>query len=78
SAAGYVVRQNNPYSGGFTTRHYGKPRQQVQALQIEINRHLYMDEVRVQRGPGMSALRENLKHLIGILADAELNQLAAE
>ena len=78
SAAGYVVRQNNPYSGGFTTRHYGKPRQQVQALQIEINRQLYMDEILVQRGPGMSALRENLKHLIGVLADAELTQLAAE
>ena len=78
SAAGYVVRQNNPYSGGYTTRHYGKPRNQVQALQIEINRHLYMDEARVERGPGFAALKENLNHLIEVLAAAERTQLAAE
>ena len=78
SAAGYVVRQNNPYSGGYTTRHYGKPRKQVQALQIEINRHLYMDEARGERGPGFAALKENLNHLIEVLAAAERTQLAAE
>ncbi len=78
SAAGYVVRQNNPYSGGFTTRHYGKPRNQVQALQIEINRHLYMDEARVERWPGFAALKKNLSHLIAVLAAAEPARLAAE
>ena len=77
-AAGYVVRLNNPYSGGYTTRHYGKPRDQVQALQIEINRHLYMDEARVERGPGFDDLKRDISHLITVLADAELSQLAAE
>lgn len=77
-AAGYVVRQNNPYSGGYTTRHYGKPRTQVQALQIEMNRHLYMNEVRVERGPGFGRLKRDINHLITVLADAELSQLAAE
>ncbi len=77
-AAGYVVRQNNPYSGGYTTLHYGKPRAQVQALQIEMNRHLYMNEARVERGPGFEGLKRDISHLIAVLADAELSQLAAE
>ena len=41
---GYVVTRNMPYAGGFTTRHYGRPRDGVHAIQIEINRALYMDE----------------------------------
>ena len=41
---GYRVRRNDPYAGGFITRHYGRPREHVHALQIEIARDLYMDE----------------------------------
>jgi N-formylglutamate amidohydrolase len=77
-AAGYVVRRNNPYSGGFTTRHYGKPSGNVQALQIEINRHLYMDEARIERGPGFAGLKADIGGLLEALAAAELAQLAAE
>ena len=47
---GYVVARNDPYAGGFTTRHYGQPREAVHALQIEINRSLYMDERTIRRG----------------------------
>ena len=41
---GYAVRRNDPYAGGYITRHYGRPREGVHALQIEIARGLYMDE----------------------------------
>jgi hypothetical protein len=37
-----------------------------------------MDEARVERGPGFAALKENLNHLIEVLAAAERTQLAAE
>jgi N-formylglutamate amidohydrolase len=43
-AAGLEVRTDDPYRGGFITRHYGRPSQGWHAIQIEINRHLYMDE----------------------------------
>src|SRR5262249_29731400 len=43
-SAGYHVTRNVPYAGGYTTRHYGQPDTGVHALQIEINRSLYMDE----------------------------------
>ena len=41
---GYSVRRNDPYAGGYITRHYGRPREGMHALQIEIARELYMDE----------------------------------
>ncbi|MBO0766201.1 MAG: N-formylglutamate amidohydrolase [Hyphomicrobiaceae bacterium] len=42
--AGYDVQINRPYAGGFITEHYGNPGQGVHALQLEINRALYLDE----------------------------------
>ncbi len=41
---GYAVTVNDPYSGGFVTRAYGDPAQDIHVLQVEINRALYMDE----------------------------------
>lgn len=43
-ALGYSVCRNKPYAGGFITEHYGRPARGLHALQIEINRALYMDE----------------------------------
>lgn len=45
---GFDVRRNRPYAGGYITEHYGQPRSDVHALQIEINRALYMDEATIQ------------------------------
>ncbi len=44
---GYNVEVNKPYAGGFITEHYGRPHNGLHALQIEINRGLYMDEIRM-------------------------------
>lgn len=41
---GYSVARNKPYAGGFITEHYGRPAEGLHALQIEINRALYMNE----------------------------------
>lgn len=40
---GLSVSWNHPYSGGFITRSYGDARGPKQAVQIELNRALYMD-----------------------------------
>jgi N-formylglutamate amidohydrolase len=63
----FAVAINAPYAGGFTTGHYGSPRRGRHALQIEINRALYMDERNFRRRPGfvrvetaMAALIEHL------------------
>lgn len=65
---GYRVRRNDPYAGGYVTRHYGVPREGVHALQIEIARALYMDEARVERAAGMLPLTRDLGRLIAGLA----------
>ena len=41
---GFRVDMNRPYAGGFITQHYGRPLKGLHALQIEIDRSLYMDE----------------------------------
>jgi len=67
---GYVVRRNKPYAGGFITEHYGDPVSGRHAIQIEINRALYLDERRIEKSPGMAALTKDLFDVIGALARA--------
>ena len=63
--AGLTVRHDEPYRGGFTTAHYGRPAQHQHAIQIEINRALYMDEPSCTRKPdNMARLQELLRELV--------------
>ena len=68
SGLGYAVRRNDPYSGGYVTRHYGRPREGVHVLQIEIARGLYMNETRIEPIPRFSAVQRDLTQLIAALA----------
>lgn len=77
SDLGYHVARNQPYAGGYVTRHYGRPRESVHCLQIEINRALYMDEIRIRRGSGMSRLTQDLRTVIGALGEITPAELAA-
>jgi N-formylglutamate amidohydrolase len=67
-ALGYQVRRNEPYAGGYVTRHYGRPREGVHALQIEVARSLYMDERAIRPLPEMARLREEISGLLAQLA----------
>ncbi len=62
---GYDVRINRPYAGGYITEHYGKPGRGVHALQIEINRGLYLDEKTLEPLPRAAALQVDLAEIIG-------------
>ena len=42
--AGFSVRSNEPYKGGWITRNYGDPEKGVHAIQIEVRRDIYMNE----------------------------------
>jgi N-formylglutamate amidohydrolase len=66
---GFAVALNAPYAGGFTTGHYGRPRYGRHALQIEINRALYMDERSYHRRPGFDRLREDMAGLVARLGE---------
>jgi N-formylglutamate amidohydrolase len=64
-ASGYDVQLNRPYAGGYITEHYGRPHRGVHAIQIEINRGLYMDEIDIRPSRGFERLRTNLRKIVG-------------
>jgi N-formylglutamate amidohydrolase len=63
-AMGYSVIRNNPYAGGFTTQNYGNPKNGVHALQIEVNRALYVDETSLRRRPAFGKLKADLRQFV--------------
>ncbi len=67
SDLGYTVALNAPYAGGFNTQTYGRPDDGVHALQIEINRALYMDEEGIARLPGMAVVSQHMTALAAAL-----------
>jgi N-formylglutamate amidohydrolase len=67
---GFAVAINAPYAGGYTTEHYGDPPHRRHALQVEINRALYMDERSYRRKPRFARLVADLSELLRQLADA--------
>jgi len=74
-ARGYRVLRNKPYAGGFITEHYGEPNVERHALQIEINRSLYMNEASLAITPGFSELVWHLRSVVAAVA-AEVQGLA--
>lgn len=58
---GFSVARNMPYAGGYTTQLHGRPGRNCHALQIEINRALYMDEDAVRTRPEFPSVRLRLK-----------------
>ncbi|MEJ6846990.1 N-formylglutamate amidohydrolase [Sinorhizobium fredii] len=65
---GYAVTRNKPYAGGFITEHYGRPTRGLHALQIEINRSLYVDESTLVKKSGFAALATDLATFVAALA----------
>lgn len=61
--AGYSVGINYPYAGGYTTSHYGKPDEGIEAIQIEINRDLYVNPVTLSPKSGYVRLTEDLRQI---------------
>lgn len=67
--AGYRVTRNKPYAGGFNTETYGRPRQGLHALQIEICRSLYMDEATMTRTAGFARLQADFARFVERLVE---------
>ena len=65
---GYSVVRNDPYPGGYTTRRYGRPGKGRHALQVEINRALYMNEATLAPRAGFARLARDLTALFECLA----------
>ena len=80
---GLRVLRNKPYAGGFITQNHGSPHRGQHALQIEINRSLYMNEATLEKTTGFHEVRTILDKLAGALLPYleerfSLQKLAAE
>lgn len=71
---GYRVARNTPFAGGHITQSYGRPIARVHALQIEINRALYVDERTLERTNGHTRVRADMSRLAEALNAAALHQ----
>jgi N-formylglutamate amidohydrolase len=72
---GYSVSRNKPYAGGFITEHYGNPAAGLHAIQLEINRALYMDERRYERSRSFARVAADMETLARRLGEIPLEEL---
>src|SRR6056297_2308288 len=81
AAAGLVVTRNTPFAGAYVTQHYGRPSNNVHAVQVEIDRALYMNERLVRPNGNFAAFKRLLDGIVADITDigrAEERPLAAE
>jgi N-formylglutamate amidohydrolase len=76
SGAGLKVARNRPYAGGFCTRTYGRPQHGIHAVQIEISRHLYMNEATLAKNESFLAMRQLAERLVFALLGLDFAALA--
>jgi N-formylglutamate amidohydrolase len=75
SQLGYSVGRNKPYAGGFITEHYGNPASGLHVVQLELNRAVYMDERRREKGPRFAQVAADFATLAEVLATVPLGDL---
>lgn len=68
-AAGWAVAMNRPYAGGYTTQIWGRPAEGFHAVQIELNRGLYLDETTRTLSAGHGRCRNVIERVIRTLLD---------
>jgi N-formylglutamate deformylase len=73
---GYVVSRNKPYAGGFITEHYGNPTAGFHAIQLEVNRALYMDERRHEKSASFERVAADLVAVAARLAAIPIEELS--
>ena len=69
-AAGMTVAHDDPYQGGYTTQHYGRPDLGIHVVQIELARRLYMEEATLTKNKDFPRLRAWCTSLVKTLGVA--------
>ena len=72
---GYSIGRNKPYAGGFITEHYGNPASGLHAVQLELNRAIYMDERRREKSARFAQVAADFAILAEALATVPLGDL---
>lgn len=79
-AAGFVVTRNTPFAGAYITQAYGRPAQAQHAVQVEIDRSLYMNEKLIRPNGDFETVQRALREVVAKVAQIGLGRvpLAAE
>jgi len=64
SSAGLRVARNSPFAGAYITQAYGRPSRCQHAVQVEIDRAIYMDETAIRPNGNFDALRQVLREVV--------------
>ncbi len=64
ASAGFIVTRNAPFAGAYITQAYGKPAKGQHAVQVEIDRSLYMNEKLIRPNGDFEAVRTALQSVI--------------
>ena len=76
-AMGFEPGLNDPFAGGHVVDRHGRPSHGVNALQIEIDRRLYLNEAMREPGPGFDSVARLIAGLAAGLGEALLGRSAA-
>jgi N-formylglutamate amidohydrolase len=68
ASAGFAVTRNAPFAGAYVTQAYGRPTRGQHAVQVEIDRSLYMDEKLVQPNADFNDIRDALRRVAAEVA----------
>ncbi len=61
----YSIVVNGRFKGGYITRHYGQPAENIHAMQLELAQRTYMDEASLEYDEAKaSRLRDTLRRLL--------------
>lgn len=66
---GFNVSRNSPFAGAYMVQNYGRPARGMHAVQIEIDRSLYMNEALVKPSPEFATVKSLLNRIVGEIAD---------
>lgn len=72
---GFNVELNKPYAGGFITEHYGRPNSGLHAVQLEINRGLYMNEATLTPNRQFGLIQDCITDFLKQFIALDINQL---
>ena len=78
--AGLVVSRNAPFAGAFVAQHYGRPSRNRHAVQIELDRSLYMNEGMIRPNSNFHEVKSLITRILAQVIDASSGRmpLAAE
>jgi len=66
--AGFIVTRNAPFAGAYITQAYGRPSRRQHAIQVEIDRSIYMNERLIRPNGQFADVQARLRTVIADIA----------